>query len=116
MGYDLEEAGMSELTMGEIKRRYPALVELVQGDSDLAYRARVELLTLWGIFDPPDESAELERLRGIERATLPTDVVLHETRTSKIMRLRAVADQIAAFSVLDISPWIYDIASSLEAE
>ncbi len=64
---------MSKPTIGEIKRRYPALVELVRGDGDLAYRASIELLTLWGVFDPPDESAELKRLRVIEAAVKSVD-------------------------------------------
>lgn len=59
---DGEEVAMSE-TIGEIKGRYPALVELTSADGDLAYRARIELLTLWGVFDKPAESAELTRLR-----------------------------------------------------
>jgi len=79
--YDLEEAGMTEPTIGEIKGRYPALVELVQGDSDLVYRARIELLTLWGIFNKPTESAEMVRLQGIERAVMGH----HKDRASAIL-------------------------------
>ena len=57
--------------IGEIKGRYSALVELVMDDDDdLHQRARIELLTLWFVFGPPDESAELKRLRGIEAAVM----------------------------------------------
>ena len=55
-----KEVAVMELTIGEIKGQYPALVELTNTESamsdaayDLAYSARVELLTLWGVFNKP---------------------------------------------------------------
>lgn len=58
---------------------------------------------------------EVGRLRGIEAAAYPPPIEPGESRSQRIRRLRDVADQIEAFAILDISPWLYALADALEA-
>ena len=105
---------MGEPTIGEIKGRYPALVELVQNwKGGLGQRARIELLTLWGVFDPttPDESAELARLRGIEQAL---DVAADNLAPGAPWRV--LADDLDKWGISRWGDIMRAIADALEAD